>query len=104
MKSPYKFPAGSIVLFGSYVDQLTTGRRKAALGTLPAGAWRSTILPFELAAVICWSSGTSVTPAVTPRLPVGFAYGTGPATASLRTRLPMRSSSLVDDGVKREIL
>src|SRR4051794_24445629 len=103
MKPPLKFALGSIVWFGPYVIQLTTGGRKRACWTLPAGAWRTPILPLALAVSIAVPAGTQRTAPLTPRRPVGSEYGTGPATASRCVVLPTRSCSLVLDALQRLI-
>src|SRR3954463_6969040 len=103
MKSPLKFADGSIVWFGSYVVQLTTGSRKSACWTLPAGASRTTILPLALAVSIAVPAGTKASGAAAPRRPVGFEYGTAPATASVRVFLPTRSCKVVFDALQRLI-
>src|SRR5437764_2934767 len=96
MKSPLKFALGSIVSFGSYGGpQLTTGSRKSACWTLPAGASRTTILPLALAVSIAVPAGTNASGAFTPRRPVGFEYGTGPATGRLRLRPAIVTCSVV---------
>src|SRR4051812_920882 len=101
MKSPLKLADGSIVLSGSYVAQLTTGRRNRACWTVPAGASRTTILPLALAVSIAVPVGTRASGALTPFLPVGFAYGTAPATRSLRVLPPTLSRSVVRDALQR---